>query len=377
MAGANFSQKGLAARERTPTSHCPIVRITFVLPAPVRIPMGGAKVVYAHAAGLAARGHEVVVVGPRRAGEGVAARAREAAVRLRDRLHAVADAPYYEAAGVRTLVVPSASARWVPDGDAVIATGAQTTPWVHTLPHTKGVKAYFIQGLETFITAGVRDTWHLQMHRITCAHWLRRAVEASGAPVLGVVPNAIDPAEFFLERPIEGRARRVVALYHRHEVKGPDVLLDVLGRLRAAMPGVEADVFAARPPSHRLPPWVRVHVRPSTAALRAIYNGAAVLLHTSRSEGWPLVPMEAAACGCAVAATANEGIREYFADGETMRAVPPGDAAALAEAAGGLLADLEARTRLAEAARRAVGQLSWETSTARFEALLQGIVGER
>jgi hypothetical protein len=25
MAGANFSQKGLAARERTPTSHCPIV----------------------------------------------------------------------------------------------------------------------------------------------------------------------------------------------------------------------------------------------------------------------------------------------------------------------------------------------------------------
>ena len=37
--------------------------------------------------------------------------------------------------------------------------------------------------------------------------------------------------------------------------------------------------------------------RPPVDALRALYNGAAVFLHPSRSEGFPLVPMEAAACG--------------------------------------------------------------------------------
>ena len=353
------------------------MRITFVLPAPIRIPMGGAKVVYAHAAGLAARGHEVVVLGPRRAGEGVRARAREHAVRLRDRWHGVADAPYYDAPGVTTSVVPGASARWVPDSDAVIATGVQTAPWVHALPPSKGTKAYFVQGLETFADAGARATWQLPMHRITCAKWLRDVVEEAGAPVLGVVPNALDPDEFFLERPVETRPRRVAALYHRHPVKGPDVLIEALGYLKAAVPDVKADVFAARPPSHRLPPWVRFHVRPAAAALRAIYNSAGVLLHTSRSEGWPLVPMEAAACGCAVAATGNEGIREYLTEGVTMRAVPAGDGRALAEAARFLLESDGERVRLAEAARRAVASFTWEASTAHLEALLQGVVGGR
>jgi glycosyltransferase involved in cell wall biosynthesis len=228
--------------------------------------------------------------------------------------------------------------------------------------------------LETFADTNARATWHFPMHRITCAHWLRHAVEAEGEAVLGVVPNAIDPDEFFVERPLEARPPRVVALYHRHPVKGPDVLITVLRHLREARPDVEADVFAARPPSHRLPSWVRVHVRPSVAELRALYNGAALLLHTSRSEGWPLVAMEAAACGCAVAATANEGIREYLADNESMRAVASGDGEALARAALDLLDSPAERVRLAEAARDAVADYRWTTSTERLEVLLQRVV---
>jgi glycosyltransferase involved in cell wall biosynthesis len=195
------------------------------------------------------------------------------------------------------------------------------------------------------------------MHKITCARWLAREIEEAGETVLGVVPNAVDPREFFLEAPIETRGPRVVALYHRHPVKGPDVLIAALDRLRAAMPEVRADVIAARPPSHRLPPWVDVHLRLPIASLRALYNRAAVVLHTSRSEGWGLVPMEAAACGCAVAATANEGVREYLADGETMRV--------------DLLWHPDERIRLARAAGEAVARYRWPELTARFEALLQ------
>src|SRR5690606_38539210 len=191
------------------------MRITFVLPGPTRIPMGGVKVVYAHARGLAARGHEVHVVGPRRIGAGLVPRAREVAVWARDRWHRVGDAPYYEADGVRTHVVPTAAARYVPDGDAVIATGVQTTRPVLALPASKGTKCYFIQHVETFIDPQVAETWRFPFVRITVADWIRRRVEAEGGPVAGVVPNAVDPAEFFVERPIEGRPDRVVALYHR------------------------------------------------------------------------------------------------------------------------------------------------------------------
>ena len=66
------------------------MRITFVLPNPIRIPMGGAKVAYQHASGLAARGHEVRVVAPRQGDSGPLALARRAAVAVRDRLHGVA-----------------------------------------------------------------------------------------------------------------------------------------------------------------------------------------------------------------------------------------------------------------------------------------------
>lgn len=347
------------------------MRITFVLPAPARIPMGGVKVVYAHARGLAARGHEVHVVGPRRVGEGVTAHARALAVRVRDRLHGVRDAPYYEAEGVHTHEVPAATAAYVPDADAVIATGVQTTGPLLVLPPSKGTRFYFIQHVETFIDPRVVETWSYPFVRITVAEWIRRRVEAEGGPVAGVVPNAVDPAEFFVERPVEGRPARVVALYHRQHVKGPDVLIEALERLKAALPEVEADVIAARRPSHRLPGWVRVHVRPSVPALRALYNGAAVVLHTSRSEGWGLVPMEAAACGCAVAATASEGVQEFLADGHSMRAVPVGDGAALAAAALDLLRHPEERVRLARAAGEAAARYRWPELTARFEALLQ------
>lgn len=347
------------------------MRITFVLPAPIRIPMGGAKVVYQHAAGLTALGHAVAVVMPRRTERGLRGWARDAAVQIRDRLHGVAPEPYYQAAGVRSLVVPTASDAHVPDADVVVATGFQTARWVRDLGASKGRKVYFVQGLETFVHPEARASWHYPMTRVTCAHWLAEAVRDERLDVLGVVPNAVDAAEFFLEAPVAGRPPHVAALYHRHPVKGPDTLIDALERLRAGSAAVTATVFAARPPSHRLPDYVDVLIRPDLAALRALYNRAAVLLHPSRSEGWPLVPMEAAACGAAVVATANEGVREYLTDGASMRSVPVGDGAALAREALRLLGDDAERTRIAEAGRAAVAQYRLADGAATLGRLLE------
>jgi glycosyltransferase involved in cell wall biosynthesis len=86
--------------------------------------------------------------------------------------------------------------------------------------------------------------------------------------------------------------------------------------------------------------------------------------------------MEAAACGCAVVATANDGIQEYLEDGATMRMVSVGDARALARAADALLDDASQRIRLAEAARSEVARYRWSELSARFEALLQDYLAE-
>ena len=346
------------------------MRVTFVLPAPVRIPMGGAAVVYRHAAGLAARGHVVRVVAPRRGAGGLSGRLRAAAVRLRDRLHGVADVPFYSARGVETVEVAAVRPSDFPQTESVIATGFQTAPWVAALPTTAGEKAYFLQHDERHLDARAHATWHLPFVRIAVATWIAETVEAAGCPVAGVVPNAVDPADFTLDAPVAGRGPRVVALYHRLPAKGPETLVAALDHLRRLRPDVEADVIAARPPSHRLPKYVRVHIRPDAHALRALYNRAAVVLHTSRLDGWGLVPMEAAACGCAVVATASRGVAEFLRAGVSMREVPVGDALALAAETAALLADEPARVALATAGMADVARFSWDASTAEFERLL-------
>ena len=349
------------------------MRGTFVLPAPIRIPMGGAAVVYRHAEALAARGHRVSIVSPRRTLPGWRGAAMEAAVRVRDWAHRVAPAEYYAAPGVRSLVVPRVEARHLPEADVVVATGVQTARSVAALPDAAGAKLYFIQGDETFADPSARETWHLPMRRVTCATWLADAVRQSGETVDAVVPNAVDPDDFGVDVPIEGRPPSVVALYHRHPVKGPDVLIEALERIREALPDVPVRLFSARPPSHALPDGVEVHVRPDD--LRVLYNRSAVLLHPSRSEGWPLVPMEAAACGCAVVGCANPGVQEYLEPGVSMRAVPVGDGRALGEAALEVLADDALRQRLATAAKDVVTRYSWSASTDVLEAALASIGG--
>ena len=350
------------------------MRITFALPAPIRIPMGGAAVVYRYAGMLAARGHEVTVVSPRRTRPGLGGVAVDWAVQVRDRIHGVGTDAYYSAPGVRSVVVPRLGGTTVPPGDVVIATGVQTARPVAALPPAAGAPVYFIQGDETFADPTARETWHLPMRRLTCASWLAEAVHAAGESVEAVLPNAIDPADFALDRPLGERQSSVIALYHRHLVKGPDVLLRALEHIRSVRPDLPIRVFAARPPSHRLPERVEVHIRPALADLRDLYNDSVVLLHPSRSEGWPLVPMEAAACGCAIVACANPGVSECFTAGVSMQAVPVGDGVALGQGALDVLADDALRIRLAEAGRDAVDRTSWSASADALESALLRIL---
>ena len=346
------------------------MRILFVLPAPVRVPMGGAAVVYRHAAGLAARGHEVTVAAPRR-GAGVRGWALRGVVRLRDRWHGVEDAPLLSASGVRTREVATPSDLDALAYDSVIATGHQTAPWIHgALEGRDTGRVYLIQHDERYLSPAAAASWRLPFARVTIARWIADLLRAHGAPVEAVVPNAIDPGEFYVARALEDRPPRVIALYHRLAVKGPDTLVETLTRLKERVPELQADVLAARPPSHTIPRWATVHVRPDLATLRSLYNHASVCLHTSRLEGWGLVPMEAAACGCAVAATESRGVSEFLTAGRSMVTAEVGNAAQLAEAAHRLLTDREKRLRTARAGIEDVARFSWDDSTDVFEAAI-------
>ena len=343
------------------------MRIAFVLPAPVRVPGGGPRVVMRHAAGLARRGHDVRVVAPRWI-PGEESLARAAAVSAWNWLQGTRTDRTDDATSIGVHTVGRLRAEDL-DDDAVIATGIQT---VYIVNRTGNRAWWFMQGDETFVRSDAPDAWGLPLRKVVCSRWLADAVRLAGHRVEGVVPNAVDPGAFALDRPPEAREESVLALYHRHPVKGPETLLSTYARLRESRPGARLTLFAARSPSHRVPRGVDVVVRPDPGRLRRLYNEAAVFLHTSTREGWALTPMEAAACGAAVVATDSRGPSEYLTAGVSMTQVAPGDVDGLVQATHALLDDTGARVAQARAALDAVARFDWDASTDAFERLLVG-----
>ena len=89
-------------------------------------------------------------------------------------------------------------------------------------------------------------------------------------------------------------------------------------------------------------------------------------------EGLPVAILEAMAAGCAVVAFEGSGPRELLCSGETAVVVPEGDFDAFVTEVNRLLADEEARHRLAEAGRDRVRPYLLETVAPAWTRLLSG-----
>lgn len=94
---------------------------------------------------------------------------------------------------------------------------------------------------------------------------------------------------------------------------------------------------------------------------------ARALLMTSRHEGFPMVLVEAMACGCPVVAfDCDHGPREAIRDGETGFLVAPGDAPAFAARVARLAEDDALRDRLRAASLAAVAEFSSDAAASRW-----------
>ena len=92
----------------------------------------------------------------------------------------------------------------------------------------------------------------------------------------------------------------------------------------------------------------------------------------------PLKPLEAMAEGRLVAASDVGGHRELMTDGQTATLFPPDDAAALAGAVTGLLADRDGWDARRDAARDAVrATRNWSSNIARYEPVYQKMMERR
>jgi glycosyltransferase involved in cell wall biosynthesis len=181
-----------------------------------------------------------------------------------------------------------------------------------------------------------------------------------GAPtgLARVIPNGLRPEEFVPVAPTPDAAD-LLFIGELRLLKGVDVLIDAAARLAAAGRPVRVVIVGDGPDAARFRADVvrrglgdAVDFRPPMPIRAALATARAVVM-PSRAEALPYVVLETVAAGVPILASRVGGIPEVFA-GDDADLLPPGDAAALAAAVTGFLADPDAHRRAAARRRDAI-----------------------
>ena len=278
------------------------------------------------------------------------------------------------------------------------------------------------QGMEEFgatdpLRAPVKllGYWPLRIAVRTCARSATRVIATDRAlvePVLAhlrvprdvvrVIPNAIEPEA--CDR-ADGPSR-ASELRRRVGATAEDVLLVSVGRLEAnkgfeVMVGALARLAADKrlsgnwkwvlvgdgPRRNRLEreiaaAGVGAHVvlwgRASDEELHGWYEAATLFVHPTLYEGSSLVTLEAMGHRRAVVATRAGGLPDKVVPGVTGWLVPPGDAAALADAIAAAIADRTRLTSMGAAGRELLERdFSWRAATDKLLAMYSELVAVR
>jgi glycosyltransferase involved in cell wall biosynthesis len=198
------------------------------------------------------------------------------------------------------------------------------------------------------------------------ARWCASQYGAVAGAEIAVLHTGVD-IERFLPAP-EGRAdgREIVFVGRVAASKGVDTLVEAACRLVPEFPGLRLRLVGRADP--RFAAALRKCAQDAGAAGLLDFVGfvgaealpqqlqrADIFASPSRYEGGPCFScLEAMACGLPVVACSGSGVEEIIEDERTGLLVPPGDAQLLADSLRQLLGNSGLRQRLGEAARRYV-----------------------
>lgn len=214
----------------------------------------------------------------------------------------------------------------------------------------------------------------------------RRGVRRSR---IHLIPNAFDGTASVMER---APARERLGL-PKDELtigwvgrlsaeKGPDVFVDALHLLAAPLPaaaivgaGPDEPALRERAARHGVSERLRwLGVVPGAGSLLAAFD---ILVLSSRTEGIPIVLLEAAAAGVPIVASRVGGVPSMFPEGEVLL-VPPDDPGALAAAIDSVRSDPHgARERALAARRRLERDFAPRPWLERYEELYRSLAGRR
>lgn len=357
------------------------MRITFITS--VLDLTGGSRIIATYARMLTEHGHKVTIVSP-------VPRPPSLRRRIRSLLRTgrwdlgYGGRSHFDGLGldIRRPAKPPAVDAHVPDGDAVVATWWETAEWVNSMSSSKGAKVYLVQGHEVFDERHierVRATYHMPFHKIVVSGWLQRIMaDEYGDNDTSLVPNAIDHSAF--DVPPRGRQSvpTVGFMYSQAALKGSDIAMGALDRVRTAHPNLRVVSFGTHEPIG-VPGFDRIEftLLPSAEGLRQAYSSCDLWLCASSSEGFGLPAMEAMGCRTPVVSTRVGWPLDAIEDGVNGYLVPVGDAAAMAAAIEqGLALDDEGWRAMSDRAHASARAYNWDRSYGDLVVALRRAIAE-
>ena len=173
--------------------------------------------------------------------------------------------------------------------------------------------------------------------------------------------------------------RHILFIGRLTRIKGVDVLIEALGHEQSARLTIAGD-GPERTPLERLAVELAINVE-FLGQINAAHRDALLAscdvvvipsrLAGNRSEGMPVVCLEAMAAGRAVIASSTGGLAEIIRDPHNGLLFEPGDARMLAEKLHRLLEDAALRRRLGENARRTAAEYAWPRVAAVYARLIK------
>lgn len=184
-------------------------------------------------------------------------------------------------------------------------------------------------------------------------------------PGIRVIPNA---ANFIAEKYSDCSAKRVIAVGRLDYQKSFDRLIVVWEKVHKKMPDWRLDVFGQGEWKDMLQGMIDerglqdcVRLNGPTKDIGKEYAESSMLVMSSHYEGFPMVMIEAMACGLpAVCFDFKCGPRDIIVEGENGLIVPDGDIEGLAEVIVRLMKEETLRKRMGENAKRVVKTYSEE-----------------
>lgn len=200
-------------------------------------------------------------------------------------------------------------------------------------------------------------------------------------PSIRVIPNA---ANFIADSYSDCTAKRVIAVGRLDYQKSFDRLVLVWEKVHEKMPDWRLDIFGQGEWKEMLQGMIDerglqdcVRLNGPTKDIGKEYAESSMLVMSSHYEGFPMVMIEAMACGLpAVCFDFKCGPRDIIEEGENGLIVRDGDVEGLAEAIVKLMRDEELRKRMGENAKRVVETYSEEKVMNKWVSLYEEIVAD-